>query len=140
MINSNILRYPHTYYLLSLNRCRMSMMSNMFFINQHSINPYIHSLKLAVRPWTFIFQPSFLCAASHLFQGGQHGRHTVDGSEIRQTHQLRLVVHPIISTSQVGKLAGFLNHQQYYFRRFQPHLKIIKMGSSSPIFGVKTNI
>ena len=41
---------------------------------------------------------------------------TVDGSEIRQTHQLRLVVYPILYdgffTAQVV-IAGFLNHQQY---------------------------
>ena len=42
---------------------------------------------------------------------------TVDGSEIRQENQLRLVVYPIIYsfffTSQVV-IAGFLNHEQYH--------------------------
>ena len=40
---------------------------------------------------------------------------TVDGSEIRQTQQLRLVVYPIVGQGLIHPkwLAGFLNHQQY---------------------------
>ena len=42
--------------------------------------------------------------------------HTVDGSEIPCDHQLRLVVYiPIFIGLEIhpGRLAGFLNHQQY---------------------------
>ena len=47
----------------------------------------------------------------------QHQHNIVDGSEIRQENQLRLVVYlPLFTvfffTSQVV-IAGFLNHQQY---------------------------
>ncbi len=47
---------------------------------------------------------------------GVSTEHTVDGSEIRQTHQLRLVVYPIIYEVLLHPrcvFAGFLNHQQY---------------------------
>ena len=40
--------------------------------------------------------------------------------KIQRLHQLRLVVYPIIckvlAPSQVGFLAGFLNHQQYLYK------------------------
>ena len=52
------------------------------------------------------------------------GKSPVDGSEIRLTHQLRLVVenpiiYKVLAPSQVV-IAGFLNHQQYHL--FSPGL------------------
>ena len=53
-------------------------------------------------------------------------RDTVDASEIRQTHQLRLVGYPIIyRVSYIpGGCLGFLNHQQYF------HTKTISLPNS----------
>ena len=48
------------------------------------------------------------------FSDAERVKHTVDGSEIRKTHQLRLVVYPMIYRVlyiQKVVIARFLNHQ-----------------------------
>ena len=59
----------------------------------------------------------------------------VDGSEIRQTHQLSLVVSPIIykvlAPSQVGSIAGFLKPSKVSSLSFRVHMQ--PQGSSTEL-------
>ena len=74
---------------------------------------------------------SRICQPSVVTAGCREDREgTVDGSEIRLTHQLRLVVWPIIYREfYIPGGAGFLNHQQYVSQSFRrAHRKLVDCG------------